>query len=127
VKQPVVLLVEDEELVREVLCEELGERGLRVIEASDGAGALEALRREAVDLLLTDIRLPGEPDGWGIAEFSRERAGGLPVIYMTGYATGHERAVPGSIVLKKPFLPEDLIAAIGALGVAISSKASGRL
>lgn len=114
---PVVLLVEDEELVREVLCEELSDQGFRVIEAADGTDALEALKREPVDLLLTDIRLPGDLDGWGIAEFSRQRAGQLPVVYMTGFATGHERAVPGSIVLKKPFMPDELIAAIGALGV----------
>jgi CheY-like chemotaxis protein len=117
VTRPVVLVVEDEDLVREVLCEELSEQGFRVIEAGDGPDAIEVLRREPVDLLLTDIRLPGEPDGWGIAEFSRERAGTLPVVYMTGFATGHERAVPGSIVLKKPFMPDELIAAIGALGV----------
>ena len=64
-----ILVVEDEPLVREIIVSELEDAGYEVLEAADGAAALALLREARVDLLFTDIRLPGEVDGW---MFSRE-------------------------------------------------------
>jgi CheY-like chemotaxis protein len=115
---PTVLLVEDEAMLREVISAELLDRGYDVIEATDGRDALRLSLDRSIGLLLTDIRLPGDPDGWGIAKVLRERSAGLPVIYMTGYATGHEKAVPGSVMLTKPFTPDQLETALARVGAA---------
>jgi len=55
------------------------------------------------DVLFTDIRLPGELDGWRLAAMAHEAKPGLPVIYVTGYNVNRDAAVPGSVFLKKPY------------------------
>jgi CheY-like chemotaxis protein len=74
-----VLVVEDEELLRAVAVEALEEAGFQVIEATTGE---EAIRKCQVplDALFTDIRLPGQIDGWDIAEHCRDAAPKLPVV-----------------------------------------------
>jgi CheY-like chemotaxis protein len=59
------------------------------------------MQAAAADVLLTDIQLPGEIDGWLIAERCREHDPGLPVIYATGYSPVQARPVPGSLSLQK--------------------------
>jgi len=56
-----------------------------------------------VDVLFTDIRLPGDLDGWRLAATAREAKPELPVIYASGYVVEKGAAVPGSIFLKKPY------------------------
>ena len=63
-----VLLVEDDPLIREFVVEALREAGYHVIHASTGEEALEWCKRRAADVLVTDVRLPGQVDGWQIAE-----------------------------------------------------------
>jgi CheY-like chemotaxis protein len=73
---------------------ETGEAALSIIESG-----------QTVDVLFTDIRLPGELDGWRLAAMAREAKPGLPVIFVTGYTVNREAAVPDSVFLKKPYRP----------------------
>ena len=114
-----VLLVEDESVLRELAAENLQESGYDVIEAGDGASGLEVLQSsEHIDVLLSDIRLPGM-NGYQLAEAGRSLRPELKIILMTGYAPG---PMPPTLqnavyrVLQKPFeldvLPELVAAAL---------------
>ncbi len=82
----VVLVVEDEALVRLFVLDVLSELGYRVHEAEDGASALRILTSpQRIDLLITDIGLPGM-NGRQLADAARERRPNLKVLFMTGYA-----------------------------------------
>ena len=113
-----VLLVEDEDEVRELAREILEMNGYTVLEAADGAGALAVLREhlEPIDLLLTDVVMPGGMSGRDLA---RQVAGLSPrtrVVYMSGYtddALGHHGVLdPDIVLLPKPFTPEALLGAL---------------
>jgi CheY-like chemotaxis protein len=116
--KPIVLVVEDEPLVREVIAIEFEEAGFEVIEAVNGEAAAAALERGTrIDLVFTDLRLSGVLDGWDVAERARKRDARMPVIYATGYSQGDGRRVPGSILLTKPYRAAAVLAAAEALGV----------
>ncbi len=121
-----VLLVEDEPAIREFAAEALRERGCRVLEAADGHQALAALHRaldgiggSGVDLLVTDVGLPGGLNGRELAEAARALVAGLPILLMTGYAgeaiEGGDRPGPGMEVLGKPFDLEVLAGRVQAM------------
>ena len=118
-----VLVVEDEPLVRELIVAEFEDAGFRVREAEDGEGAMSALDEQGADihLLFTDIRLPGDMDGWGIAQEARRRRPDLPVIYATGYSVDAPRLVSGGCLLTKPYRPAAIIETARALGVFASA------
>jgi CheY-like chemotaxis protein len=80
-----VLVVEDDAQVRMLVLEVLRELGYSVLEARDAGEALAQLERAPVDLLVSDVGLPGM-DGRELAEMARSRAPGLRVLFMTGYA-----------------------------------------
>jgi signal transduction histidine kinase/CheY-like chemotaxis protein len=106
-----VLVAEDDERVREVTAETLRSAGMRVLAAADGRQALELLRQgEAVDVLFSDIVMPGGLNGIDLARAARRLCPGLPVLLATGYAG----TVPGGDdhgfeVLPKPY-DQDLVA-----------------
>jgi PAS domain S-box-containing protein len=103
-----VLLTEDEQDVREVAREFLESAGYTVLEAGDGAEALRvaAAHPEAIDVLVTDMVMPGMP-GQDLARSLRQQRAGLRVIYMSGYseqAAGEAaKADASALVLTKPF------------------------
>jgi len=102
-----IVLVEDEEIVREVTAEQLREQGYRVLEADSGAAALRLLHAGArFDLLISDVALPGTINGRQVAEAVRQRYPSMPVILVTGYAPGD--ALSDMEVIRKPFAPEVL-------------------
>lgn len=116
--RPTVLLVEDEALLRLVIAEELRDAGFDVVEAGDGGEAMGVLSTEAaVDLLFTDIRMPGLLSGWDVAERAREIRHDLPVIYASGFSDNELRIVPGGRFLKKPYRAGAIIEAAGELGI----------
>lgn len=113
-----ILVVEDEPLLRLTVCEELEERGFKVLEAEDADQAFKILGQSAgIDLLFTDIRLPGGQDGWDVAIEARRRFPTLPIVYTTGYAPDPERQVPAGEMLRKPYPLAHLFALLGRLGV----------
>ncbi len=81
-----VMVVDDDDMVREMLARELEELGFKVIQASDGLSALAHLDSgEAVDLLVTDLSMPGM-NGMVLTHEARRRRSSLPVMLLTGYA-----------------------------------------
>lgn len=113
-----ILVVEDEPLLRLTVCEELEDRGFTVLEAEDADQAIRILGgpRE-IDLLFTDIRLPGGKDGWDIAIEARRRFPALPIVYTTGYAPDPERQVPDGEMLRKPYPLATLFDLLTRLGM----------
>jgi CheY-like chemotaxis protein len=101
-----VLIVEDEPLVLDMISRELTGRGFSVIEADNAETALAIIDSgQPVDVLFTDIRLPGDMDGWRLAATVRQSKPRLPVIYATGYSVERTAQVPGSVFLNKPYRP----------------------
>jgi CheY-like chemotaxis protein len=103
-----VLLVEDEATIRTLVTEELSNRGYRVIAVPDGASALEVLQSgQSVDLLLTDVGLPGGLNGRQVADAGRSIRPDLKVLFITGYAenaaVGNGLLGSGMAVITKPF------------------------
>ncbi|MBI5208408.1 MAG: sigma 54-interacting transcriptional regulator [Elusimicrobia bacterium] len=80
-----ILIVDDEELIRWSLCEDLAASGYKTVAAEDEASAVEALEREAPDAVLTDLRL-GRGSGLEVLKAARRANPGLPVVIMTGFA-----------------------------------------
>ena len=112
-----ILVVEDDADVRVQSVEALGELGYRVLQAADGAAALRLLRREAhVDLLFTDVVLPGGLTGAQVAAEAREIQPGLKVLFTTGYARNaivhNGRLDPGVQLITKPYSFADLAAKV---------------
>jgi len=111
--EAIIVLVEDDNNVREMVRESLEGLQLRVLSASDGEeGAQLLARTPRVDLLLTDVGLPGL-NGRQLADLARESHPGLNVLFMTGYAEnvvdGSEFQGEGLEVILKPFSLGDLI------------------
>jgi len=108
-----VLVVDDESTVRMLVAEVLDELGYTAIEAADGAAGLRVLQSGArVDLLVTDVGLPGGLNGRQLADAGRALRPDLRVLFITGYAEQmvfcNGRADPGMQVLTKPFTLESL-------------------
>jgi PAS domain S-box-containing protein len=106
--QETVLVVEDDEDVRATSVDSLRELGYRVFEAADGPAALAVLGRETrIDLMFTDVVLPGGLTGAQVAAQARELRPGLRVLFTTGYARNaivHQgRLDAGVHLLTKPF------------------------
>ena len=104
-----VLFVEDDDLVRTVGVDALEEAGFEVIEAATAEEALMRCEEHAADVLVTDIMLSGQLDGWDVAEQCRQSNPTLPVVYMTGYSLRQHRPVPGSRLLHKPWKADEMI------------------
>lgn len=118
-----VLVVDDEATVRLLVSEVLDELGFNAIEVGDGPAGLKVLQSEArVDLLITDVGLPGGLNGRQVADAGRALRPGLKVLFITGYAEnaviGNGHLDPGMQILTKPF-------ALQALGDKIREMIEG--
>jgi CheY-like chemotaxis protein len=108
-----VLVVEDDPFVRSYSIKSVESLGFSVISAVDGNDALQKLRAEnPVDILFTDIVMPGGINGWELADLARQLRPGLPVLLTSGYAletlVKHGRLRAGAVVLTKPYRKVDL-------------------
>jgi CheY-like chemotaxis protein len=106
-----VLVVDDEPTVRMLIVDTLDDAGCKVLEAADGNGALAILQSEAkIDLLITDVGLPGGMNGRQIADAGRALRPDLKVLFITGYAenavVGNGHLDPGMQIMTKPFTIE---------------------
>ncbi|MBO9713674.1 MAG: PAS domain-containing protein [Sphingomonas sp.] len=115
----IVLVVEDEPVVRGLIVEVLGELGYRALEAADGPKGLEILQsKQRIDLLVTDIGLPGL-NGRQVADAARLVRPELKVLFMTGYAENAALASgflePGMSMITKPFAMEQLANRVRAI------------
>ena len=110
-----VLFVEDDVLVREAVVEALGAAGFAVRVAVSGDDALAQLEAgQAVDIVFSDIVMPGSVSGIDLAAAVRERWPALPVVLATGY-TERRVSIPGVKILAKPYDVEQLIGLLGRL------------
>jgi DNA-binding response OmpR family regulator len=102
-----VLIVEDELLVSEWVAESLSEQGFAVQAVTNAADALQHLASDPVDVLFTDINLPGGMDGAALARRAREMRPRLPVFYASARATmlTPDARVPGAVIVPKPYEP----------------------
>jgi CheY-like chemotaxis protein len=106
-----ILVVEDELLIRMFVCELLRDFGYDVVEAVSGDEALDLLNAEvAVDLVLSDVRMPGSTDGLALLQFIRGKMAGLPVIITSGHLEPQVALAAGaSQFLAKPFRVEEAL------------------
>ena len=108
-----VLVVEDDPLVRNFVVQQLRDLGYSVLEAADGPQARRLLESDApIDLLLTDVVMPGSITGRELAESARQRRPTLKTLYTSGYTENsivHQGKLdPGVHFLSKPFRRQDL-------------------
>jgi PAS domain S-box-containing protein len=106
-----VLVIDDEDVVREVLADLLEEQGHRVTQVESGKAGIDALGSSSFDVVFTDLSMP-EMDGWAVAREIRERHPNVRVVMVTGYGTSVAQhteqlhLVDG--VLGKPFEYDDI-------------------
>jgi PAS domain S-box-containing protein len=115
-----VLVIDDEPTVRMLVTEVLEDLGYTAIEAADGPAGLKVLRSNVrIDLLVTDVGLPGGMNGRQVADAARVTRPNLKVLFITGYAEnavlGNGHLDPGMAVLTKPFVMEALASRIKEL------------
>ena len=119
------MFVRDEFFIREWIAQSLSEQGFAVDSVTNAADALSRMTRAPIDVLLTDINLPGGMDGTALARRARELQPNLAVIYASARAATlkQEARVPGSLVLAKPYEPTVLrrllAVAVRAMPVAV--------
>lgn len=109
----VVLVVDDEVAIRKLVVEVLNDAGYETLEAANGPDALQILQSNAkIDLLITDVGLPGGLNGRQVADGGRAVRPGLKILFITGYAEnavfGNGLLEPGMQLLTKPFTMETL-------------------
>ncbi|WP_252912193.1 response regulator [Aliihoeflea aestuarii] len=118
-KSETILLVDDDDLLRTLIAERLTELGYGVVEAPDARLALASLGARTIDLLVTDVGLPGGMNGRQLAESVRDRIPRLGVLFITGYAENavlnHLHLDDATGLLVKPFSLDTLADRIGEM------------
>ena len=123
-----ILVVEDEPLIREMMTETLGDAGYEVLQAENGERASRLMQEpDNIDLLLTDINMPGSLDGIAVAEQAHAQDPELPVVFVTGGSDAlAQRGVGGQEhVLAKPFVATRLVETVRQLTEKPDQAAAG--
>jgi len=114
---PHILVIDDDPDVRELVAEYLGKNDMRVSAGSSGAEMFALFDKEAIDLVLLDLKLPGE-DGMNLARALRERAT-VPIVLLTGRNEEADRVMGLELgaddYVTKPFSPRELLARVRAV------------
>jgi DNA-binding response OmpR family regulator len=118
-KPATLLLVDDDDLTRDLLNTELTDAGFELVVARDGVQALSELNADATRFkaVITDVKLGYGPDGWDVGRRTRELVSDMPIVYISG-DSAHEwasKGVPESVVIAKPFAPAQLVTAVSIL------------
>jgi signal transduction histidine kinase/CheY-like chemotaxis protein/PAS domain-containing protein len=119
-----ILVIDDEPHVRMLMCDALRDRGYTVSEAKDGPSGLHTLRAmTSIDLLVTDVGLPGGLNGRQVADAARALLPSLKVLFVTGYAenaaVGGDQLETGMAVLLKPFGVDSFTRKVGEMVAAL--------
>ena len=114
--RPVILLVEDDESIREFYARSLGQADYQVLEAGDGLEGLALFQSQKVDLVLSDIRMP-KMDGLELLAKIRQTGSQVPIILCSAFYVNLEHDLTNSDVkvdrvIDKPFKVKDMIEAI---------------
>ena len=112
-----ILVVEDDTLVREHLVAQLRDLGYRVTDASSGPEAYEIIKRmDDIDLLFTDVVMPGGMNGRQLADAALKLRPGLKVLFTSGYTENaiihHGRLDAGVLLLSKPYRRQEMAAKV---------------
>lgn len=109
--RPVVLIVEDQFLLRMNAAQLIGDAGFDVVEASDADEAIAILEaRSDIHVVFTDIQMPGSMDGLKLARFVRERWPPIKIVASSGFVkVGKDDLPEGSRFLSKPYGPEQIV------------------
>jgi DNA-binding NtrC family response regulator len=111
-KRPGILVVDDDEGIRENIVDLLSSEEYRVLSAGDAAEALRVMKSEKIDLLLTDFQMPGA-NGVELIEAARRTDGDISAILMTAYLYVYEQLdeerKQGITLLRKPFDAQDVL------------------
>lgn len=114
---PHILVIDDDPDIRQLVVEYLGKNDMRVSVGSSGKEMFEIFDREAIDLVLLDLKLPGE-DGMNLARQLRERAT-VPIVLLTGRNEEADRVMGLELgaddYVTKPFSPRELLARLRAV------------
>ena len=114
--RPMVLVVEDEILIRMMVSESLRQAGCEVVEAASADEALEVLELSASpDVLVTDVKMPGSVDGLELASRVRKTLPGLKVVITSGHALAQNTFGLADAFLAKPFGLDQLVGQVRAL------------
>ena len=109
-----ILLVEDDDLVRDVTAEMLEEAGYEVLAAASAPDAERLAESANIDILITDIVMPGG-SGVDLARRLGLRRGGLKTLFTTGYSRHIAPDLAEAVILDKPYHRDTLLHAIGRL------------
>jgi two-component system, response regulator PdtaR len=114
VQVPVILIVEDEFLLRMDAAETIGGAGFEVIQAANADEAIAILTaRSDVHVVFTDIQMPGTMDGLKLARFVRDRWPPIKIVATSGLVRVGEDDLPeGSLFLSKPYRADQIIGAL---------------
>jgi len=129
-RSPVVLVVEDEAIIRMILAEELEDAGFAVVEAGSADAAVAAFAgRSDIGVVVTDVRMPGSMDGIGLARWMREHASAVPIIITSGFAIQPDAAAINPAIVRvvaKPYvgrnIAEWVAALVGGIGTAEGAR-----
>ena len=114
---PVILIVEDEFLLRMDSAEVIENAGFEVIQAGNADEAIAILEaRPDIHVVFTDIQMPGSMDGLKLARFVRDRWPPIKIVATSGHAAVEDDDLPaGSIFLPKPYLGQEVVATLREL------------
>jgi|SRR5882724_1800178 len=112
IRRPVVLIVEDEFLLRMNAAEMIGDAGFNVVEAGNADEAIAILEaRPDIRVVFTDIQMPGSMDGLKLAQFVRGRWPPIKIVATSGFVNvGSDDLPEGSRFLPKPYRSEQIVA-----------------
>ena len=113
---PTVLVVEDEVLVRMPIAEYLRDCGYNVLEAGSAGEAIHLVdANEPVDVVFSDVRMPGDMDGFGLARWIRDHHPELPVLLTSGYSAARDAEAAEMKLIEKPYSQAQVLNRIRAL------------
>ena len=116
---PTILIVEDEVLIRACLADFLQDKGFKVLEAGSADDAVEIIKTAdaSIDLIFSDVMMPGKLNGFGLAQWVRAVHPDLPIILTSGHAKSVADAVKrcGTVAMPKPYDLDDVVGQIRKL------------
>jgi two-component system, response regulator PdtaR len=122
-----ILCVEDDNLVRQLAVDGLRDAGYEVVEAKNGAEAIELMRQpDKIGMIFTDVQMPGSPDGVELVAKIRQDNPGIPAIITSGFSPHLTERLgflkPPTIFIGKPYSLRDVLNKVKEL---VTSRSSG--
>jgi CheY-like chemotaxis protein len=111
----IILIIEDEVLIRMLMAEALRDEGYRIVEAASADEGMEILQSgQAIDCIITDVRMPGQIDGLQLAAVSKRLQPNRPVIIVSGHLTAQDVSRVDAFV-PKPYTYVHLLSVVNQL------------